>query len=419
MSRAVADVISTYVGMAIRTCIPLAMLPLLSHRLGVAAFGSVLAAQSLALLGALLTGYGFQLSATRDIGISKNRTQIQGVVERVINAQLPLAGLTAIVVACACWLTPALGSSAIFVLATPLLSVFTGLYPTWYFQGRGRIVRGLMIDAAGQIAALGGIFFLAHDTDSAGLSLSLMVLGSAISLCLAVCIIWRDGMLKIALSSREAIKMLREGLPLFLARMGSATYTVAGAWFLVAFSTPAQAAYYGVASKLVSAMLLALAPVAQITLPRASRLAVDAPEHIPLFVMKWGLVLLGIALLTSMSVRWAAPSIISFIFPADMMPAVGVTKFLALTVIASAFSVSLSTFLAIPFRKDGIVTLATAVGAVVNFAAALVFAASMGAQGVAIGRLGSEIVIVLVMGIAMAWMQPWRKTDRAAKRALT
>ena len=116
--------------------LPLLTLPYLVRVLGVEKFGLVSFALSIVMYLDVLVSFGFELSATQQISVSRNNLREVGkIFSNVIAAKLLLLLFSALILFCLVFSIRSLEENAFLYFATFGIVISNFLMPTWLFQG--------------------------------------------------------------------------------------------------------------------------------------------------------------------------------------------------------------------------------------------------------------------------------------------
>ena len=120
--------------------LPLIAIPYLVRVLGPTAYGRIAFAQAFVQYFVLLTDYGFNLSATRSIALTKgDRRALSRIFSSVIAAKLCLAAVGWCVLELACLFSPDLARHHALFVVCYLAVLGNALFPVWLFQGIERM----------------------------------------------------------------------------------------------------------------------------------------------------------------------------------------------------------------------------------------------------------------------------------------
>lgn len=390
---ALTKVISlTYVAFALRTLVPLIVLPFLSYRLAPAEFGAVLAGQSLALTGVILLEWGFNLSGVRDLSAARDADAAAAVVARVLSARLALVPVVLAAVCLLAWATPVLGDRPGRVAATGVLALVIGFTPLWYFQGKSRPAFAAGLELLGAVLSLAAILRLVRAPDDVAPALLAMAAGPAVAYGWGT---WRmrreSGRLRV--SPREAALALRAGFPIFLVYASGSVQTVASTWLIAVLASAEAAAFYGVAHRLVNVLVAgSFEPIAQAAMPRSVRLAGEDPPRAATFALRLLAVHLAVALAGVAGVYLFGAFAIRLLFAPELAASVEATRLLSWVLLPVALGRAFSFYVLLPLRRDTRMTVAVAAGSLAMLALAVALAPAHGAPGMAAARVAGESV---------------------------
>ena len=130
------NVIAIGLTQVITYVIPLVSLPYLSRVLGVEKFGLVFWAQACIQYFMLITEYGFNWSASREIAIAKDdKEKISEVFNSVMGVKFILIILCFIVLFLLVLFVPKFNNEWLLFFLTFFMVIGNAIYPIWYFQG--------------------------------------------------------------------------------------------------------------------------------------------------------------------------------------------------------------------------------------------------------------------------------------------
>ena len=236
--------------------LPLITLPYLVRVLGPAKFGLIAFSQAFIGYFQMLTDYGFNLSATRDISI--NRDNIEKVSEifssvMVIKFSLLLVSLVIMSVIVFSfekfrqdWL--------IYYLAFGMV-VGQTFFPVWLFQGMERMKYITFLNILAKLIFTVAIFvFIRHTSDYLYVPL-LNSLGAIIAGLLAMWVVFRNFKVGFRMSGFEEIKHhLKKGWHIFIGTIGINFYKNNSILILGLFTNNEIVGYFTIAKKIMDAL---------------------------------------------------------------------------------------------------------------------------------------------------------------------
>lgn len=399
----IGSVVRTYGFFLLRTLIPLALLPALSHALGAEGFGIALSMQSLGLIGSLVVQYGFHVSASREIGLATEQEQIKRISSKVFGAQAVTCLVAAVLVAIGGAFTGIFEGSIWPIASAVLFTLGTGLSPAWYFRGTGRAATGIGLEVIGQVVSLLVIVIFVRGAEQLELSLLAVALGPVLSTIIGL--VWMGRELGgLEMPSRSAVReALQVGFPLFLVRASSSGFTFGSVWIVGLLATAQDAAYFGVAAKLIGAITVMSQPITFTLLPNIARAAKQSRMSAFRVALKWGGALLFVAVCGVAGVYILGDFVIGLLFADDMAPSANLTKLLSWVCILVAIKETMGDLVLIPLHRDRIVAGAVIFGGASGLALALLLVPSWGSTGMVLARMVAESLVICVL-LAGIWV---------------
>lgn len=404
------SLVVTYSAFIIRTLVPVALLPILAYRLGSAGLGSVLAGQSLALLGCMLIEWGGNVTGPRDIAL-KDRHELAEVVSDIMGGRLAVAPLVIGTVGLAAWATPGLGNSWLNILACCSLAVLLGTTPLWFFQGRGRPGFAASIELASSIISLVVVLILVNDPSDIGAALLGMSSGPLLAYGVGVVLMYREAGVA-QLSPIRVYRSLKQGVPVFIIIAANNVQGLLSTWLVAVLASPAEAAYFGVAYRIIRLVTASsFEPLMQVAIPRCLALAEQQAELWRLTV-RLVVVHLSIACIGISGLQVVSEFGIRILFSSDMLPAAAMTRVLAWSLLPAALSGALTYYWLVPNRRDYRVAASVAVGGVAMLIVAAAAVPLWGGMAMVYARLVSLLVTAAL--VAVFTVQVGRDTVRTA-----
>jgi len=139
---------------------PLLVLPYLSRTLGAESFGVMNYAIGIVAYCALLTDWGFNLSASREVARNlHDLPKINQIFWNTLAAKAVLAFLSLLVLSFAIAILPSLEEIAAPLYAAWFVVVGNVITPNWFFQGLEQMGKYAISSIAGKIIFLPLVFF--------------------------------------------------------------------------------------------------------------------------------------------------------------------------------------------------------------------------------------------------------------------
>lgn len=311
-SRLKSTIYALYLIQGLNYLVSFVTFPFLARTLEPAGFGVMNFAFAMIQYGVLLTDFGFNLSAVRDIAQVRDDPRAAArVFWRVTWAKTLLMGVSSLILLL---LTFTLGSwraHADVFLASQLYILSSVLFPIWYFQGFEKMQLASAMMVVARVMTLGFLLFWVDGPEDVLLAVVLQAAPQVLAGIVWCATGWgvsRPPWLRVSLAElREA---LRASWPFFLSAISTSLYTTSTAALLGSFAVAAQVGLFAAASKLIYIAQGLQGPLVQATYPRIAQLAAhDRPAALALIRRAWKLQG-GIGLLMAVGLVLVTPVIV-------------------------------------------------------------------------------------------------------------
>jgi len=267
--RLTENFLSLSVLQAVNYLLPLITLPYLVRVLGPEKFGLIAFAQSFIQYFNILTDYGFNLSATREISIYRdNKEKISEIFSSVMIIKFGLLVLSFIIMSVIVFSFEKFKNDWLIYYLTFGMVVGQFLFPVWFFQGMERMkyITILNIVARG-IFTVSIFIFIKKMADYLYVpllnSLSFLVAGF-----LAMYIIFKKFQLKVMLPRFQlTFRYFKNSAQFFLSRVSVSIYTFTNTFILGIFTDNKTVGYYSIAEKLYIALQQIYSPLVNALYP--------------------------------------------------------------------------------------------------------------------------------------------------------
>lgn len=314
--------------------IPLVSLPYLSRVLGVEKFGLVFWAQSLIMYFVLLTDYGFNFSAVREISINRdNKQKISDIFNAVMCVKFILIGICFFILTALILLVPKFRAEWLLFYLSFFLVIGYSIYPIWYFQGIEHMKYVTFLNIISKLTFLIFIFLFVKLPGDYLLVAILNSLGFIISGLIGIFCAVKRFDLKL---ERPKLSLVRyefiHSFEFFLAKASETFYTNTNSFCLGLVANPMLVGYYVAAEKILQAIHGLTAPIGVSLYPYISK-----SKNVSLYKKIFYPSLLLI-LLICITVYFIAPNLIEIFYGKDMLPAYKTLRIFCFTVFFSSIS---------------------------------------------------------------------------------
>ncbi|MHB8915702.1 MAG: flippase [Thiobacillus sp.] len=402
--RLIENVLSLGALQAASYILPLLTLPYLARVLGPENLGKLAFAIAFSQIFVMLTDYGFNLSATREISLHRaNPDKVAEIFASITVLRLAFMLLGFVLLLALTQLIPRFAADAPLYAACYLLVVGNVLFPQWLFQGLEQLRLVSLLQIVARVLVVIGIFIFVKSRDDLLAAALLQSSGAALAGLLTLPYIakalkhtrltWPTGA---ALMSR-----LREGWHVFISAAAINVYTTSNAFLLGLLSPALQVGYYHLAEKLVRAVQLMFGPVSQAVYPHISLLAQEDPARALLFNRKLMIGLGALGLVISAAVYFLSPLVVSLLFGPAYAPVVTVLKILAFLPFVVILSNILGIQTMLTFGMKRAYSRVYLITALFNLAIFIPLAWYFGAVGAASANLAVESFVTITMFILL------------------
>lgn len=272
--RITENILSLFSLQGFNYILPLITFPYLTRVLGPDKYGLVVFA--LAFIGyfQILTDYGFNLSATREVSIHRaDDTKISQIFSSVMVTKVFLMIISFIIMTLIVFSFEKFRSEWLLYFFTFGLVIGSLLLPTWFFQGMEKMRYISILNIV--ISLIYTVFmFMFVKTASDYLYVPLInSIGTIIIGIYSLSLVHRQFDVKFCKPSMGDIKhQMKEGWHLFISTMAISLYTTSNRFILGFFVSYTILGYYAVAETIVRALQGLITPISQAIYPYFSRL---------------------------------------------------------------------------------------------------------------------------------------------------
>jgi O-antigen/teichoic acid export membrane protein len=331
--QVVHNAFSLYAIQGLNYLMPLVLLPYLLRTLGPHSYGSIVLAQSLMGYAMIVTDFGFNFTAARDISVARtDSTAISRIYWTVVGAKALLLSISGIVIATIVVCTPMFRNQWPTFLACSLMVVGNSCFPQWYLQGLERLKDAALIQAGTKVVIVIATFtFIRAPSDgwlAAAITSSpqLLAVGVAAALHKSIApeFFHRPNIAEIVASLKGSWHMFASG-------MATTLYGNTNALVLGLFCGEGAVAVYNLAQRLVTAVQAVAVPLTQAIFPRASLLFARDNAKARRLMGKLMLTILPLVGAVSLLLALFAPAIVRLVGGPSYGNAAALVRIMAIT----------------------------------------------------------------------------------------
>jgi PST family polysaccharide transporter len=380
---------------------PLITLPYLVRVLGPEKYGLVNFAAAFAMYFAIITDYGFNLSATQDISVNrKNPERTSQIFSAVISIKMILFFISAILFTIIVFIFP-IFKKDLLLFAITFVSVFgTALFPIWFYQGIEKMNYILVINVTVRTILTALIFlFIKQESDYILFailnSISFVAIG-VVGLLVSISSL----KVKYFVPAKGILKQqLVDGWNLFLSTIWINLYTTSNVFVLGLFAPASVVGYFAAADKVRMAFQGILSPITQSVFPHVNKMLSESYERFIGFnkkILKIGFV---IGALISLVIFIFAEPIVIIILGHEYQSSIIILRIIAWLPLIIIISNVLGIQTMIPLNKHKPFSIILFFAAVINLILAFIIVPKYFEVGTAISVVITEAFITFAFFI--------------------
>ncbi|MDX5338870.1 MAG: oligosaccharide flippase family protein [Cyclobacteriaceae bacterium] len=372
-------------------------MPLLIQGIGVDQFGLVNLALSVIVLFNILVGFGYNLSAPREVAINqKDKEALSHLVSNVFSGKTLLALVSALVILIGAFGLDLFQGYREILLFSLLLLFSEATLPLWFFQGMEKMKLVSIANIFSKLLFLMGIVLFIHRPEQSHWVNFLMgFFGLSINLLLMIYI---HTFLDIRFYRPEfsAIwKSIRENVLLFFSNLASHISINGGLIILSFFSEAVTLGLYSLAERVAMVLRLFPALIIQAIFPNASKLYQEDPQAFFRFLKKVYRWVLTAGALIGASTYFAAPWIIQVLSQSTLTESVVYLRYLSALPFLACLNVGHVTLLLVADLKN-LLFRASWMMCSYMIVISMVLANNFGAEGLCWAIISTEIFVFII-----------------------
>lgn len=310
---------------------PLITLPYLVRVLGPDRYGLINFAQAFVYYFVLLTDYGFNLSATREISVNReNKEKVLRIFSSVMFVKVILMTVSLVVMLALIFSIPKFRQDWLIYIYAFGMVIGNILFPIWLFQGMERMKLIAILNLLAKFIFVIAIFiFVRRKTDYIYVPLITsigFITAGILSLIIAA---RRFGIVFRLPVKEDCIYALKEGWHIFISTISASLYTSSNAFILGLFTNNTTVGYYSASENIIRGGQRLLNPISQTIYPHISRLVADSKEKAAHFIKKVIVIFGGVSFAISILLFVLAAPIVNIILGNQFEQSIIVLRILA------------------------------------------------------------------------------------------
>ena len=253
--------------------LPLITLPYLVRVLGPEKFGLIMFAQAFIQYFVILTDYGFNLSATREISIHRdNKEKVSEIFSSVMIIKFSLLIISFIILTFIVFSFEKFRKDWLIYYLTFGMVVGQVLFPIWFFQGIEKMKYITFLNILAKSIFTIAIFVFVHKISDYIYVPLLNSLGFIIAGILALLIVFKGFKTNFHIPNHSIIfNYLKESTQFFLSRISVSLYTISNTFTIGLFLGNTMAGLYSIAEKIYYALIGIYQPLNDVLYPYMSK----------------------------------------------------------------------------------------------------------------------------------------------------
>ena len=377
--------------------LPLITLPYLVRVLGVEYFGLLAFATATIAYFNIITDYGFNLTATREISIYReDKNKVIEIFSSVMTIKVILMFLTLLLLTILVFSFDKFSKDWLIYFLTFGTVVGQVLFPVWFFQGMERMKYITYLNIFAKSIFTVAIFIFVQEQSDFWIVPLLTSTGFIIAGIWSLVLIKKEFGVWFKWQNINTLKeYFKDGWYLFISRIAVVMYTSSNIFILGLFTNNTAVGYYSIAEKVISALLALGSIVNQAMFPYLSKIWNQNKQN---YYNKFFVVLKSIVLtmsITSILLYFSAPYVIKLLFGVEMQESTNVLQILAISAIMFPLG-SLFTQDFVTKKENIYVTRATIYTTLVNMLLVFILVYLFGIYGLAITVVAVQIFQVFI-----------------------
>ncbi len=296
--RLISNFLSLMSLQGVNYILPLLTFPYLVRVLGVDNFGLLAFATAFIAYFNIITSYGFDLTATKEVSIHRdNHDKLVEIYSSVMMIKFALIILSFIVMCVIVFSFERLSKDwEIYFLSFGVV-VGQALFPVWLFQGLERMRYITYINILAKTIFTAAIFIFVHDQQDYFWVPLLTSAGYIIAGGYSLWIVNKIVGLKFKLQSKgKVLFYLNDGWHIFISQIYVGLYTTINILILGLFTNNTIVGYYAISEKIITAVGGMFAPVNQVLFPYLTSLHHKQKDLFTIIIRKVAMIFIAISI---------------------------------------------------------------------------------------------------------------------------
>lgn len=377
--------------------ISLVSMPLLIDSIGVDQFGLVNLSLSVIILLNILVGFGYNLSAPREVAINqKNPAVLSRLVSNIISSKTILAFIAALIILIAVFGLNLFREYQVILVFSILLLFSEATIPLWFFQGLEKMKMVSVANVFSKLLYLLGIVMFIHQPDQAKwVNFILGGSGLMMNIFILIYIHHQLGIRFFKPNIHQVFESLKENILLFFSNLASHISINGGLIILSFFATAETLGMFSLAERITMVLRMLPALVIQAIYPNASKQFEKNRSGFFRFLKRAYLNGLFMGFCLSLFTYFAAPFIIQALAKSRLEDSIVYLRLLAFVPLLACLNIANVLIFLVTDRK-GEMFRSSWLMCLYMVSASLVLTSKFGGVGLCYALLSTEVVIFMI-----------------------
>ncbi len=372
-------------------------MPLLIQSIGLDQFGLVNLALSVVIILNILVGFGYNLSAPREVAINQSdKTALSHLLSNIFSAKILFATISTLLILIAVFGLNLFREYQMILVFSVLLLYSEATLPLWFFQGMEKMKLVSIANIFSKLLFLMGIVLFIHSPEqSKWVNFMLGLFGLSINIFLHFYILYVMD-IRFQKPRFPAIwQSLRENLLFFFSNLASHISINGGLIILSFYASAETLGMYSLAERVVMVLRLFPALIIQAIFPNASKLYEEDEVKFFRFLKRVYFRVLFIGVLISTGTHFAAPWIIKVLSRSELEESVVFLKILAAVPFLACLNIANVTLMLVADLKVLLFRASWTMCAYMIIVS-IILTTYFGGMGLAIAILSTEVIVFLI-----------------------
>lgn len=392
------NIFSLFVLQGANYLLPLAVVPYLVRVLGPENYGRIAFAQAFIQYFVILTNYGFDLTATRDVArAADDKQSLCRIFNAVLGVKCMIMALGFGAMSGVAWLVPSMRAQYSLFLISYFAVVGNAIFPVWLYQGLQRMGYITAFTITARALMVAAILLTIKQQDQYLLAAGWLALGMPLAGIVALFSAVRVAQIRFAWPRGSAMRQaLVDGWHVFTATFGGTLYNTSNTFVLGLLAPPAVVGYFAAADKLLKALQSLISPVSRAAFPHIALLLKGSYDEAFAFLGKLLRLFAVSTFLVTLVLFFGAELITHWAFGAQYAPTADIIRLLSPWPMLIALNVVFGALFIVQLNLGRLLSVSILAPAMVHIALLYPVARFAEARGVAILMLITELLVLLI-----------------------